>query len=99
MQQQFLGVELPAFGIPDGNAGDGVRLAQSAGAQLWHMTAVAAELGFQVPGYRSAFRHHVYNESFIYVHQRGGRFNNELGLDNHSFAWVFRPPDPTIPRY
>jgi succinate dehydrogenase/fumarate reductase flavoprotein subunit len=99
MQQQFLGVELPAFGVPDGNAGDGVRLAQSVGAQLWHMTAVAAVLGYQIPGYRSAFRHHVYNESFIYVDQRGRRFTDELGLDNHSLPWAFRTLDPTLPGY
>jgi succinate dehydrogenase/fumarate reductase flavoprotein subunit len=99
LQQEFLGVELPAFGLPGGNAGDGVRLAQSVGAQMWHMTAIAAVLGYQIPGYPSAFRHHIYNESFIYVDQRAKRFVDELGLDNHSLPWAFRTMDPTLPGY
>jgi succinate dehydrogenase/fumarate reductase flavoprotein subunit len=99
LQQEFLGVELPAFGFPDRNTGDGLRLAQSVGAQLWHMTAVAAVLGYQIPGYPSAFRHHVYNESFIYVDQFGKRFVDELGLDNHSLPWAFRTLDPALPGY
>jgi succinate dehydrogenase/fumarate reductase flavoprotein subunit len=99
LQQEFLGVELPAFGFPGRNNGDGVRMAQAVGAQLWHMTAVATVLGYQIQEFPSAFRHHVYNESFIYVDQNGQRFVNELGLDNHSLPWAFRVMDPTLPGY
>jgi len=99
MQRAYLGTELPAFGLPGGNAGDGVRLAQAAGAELWHMNAFAAVLGYRIPGYPSAFRHHVYNESFIYVDQAAARFVNEVGLDNHAMPWAFRWMDPALPGY
>jgi succinate dehydrogenase/fumarate reductase flavoprotein subunit len=99
MQRAYLGMELPAFGLPGGNAGDGVRLAQAAGAELWHMNAFAAVLGYRIEGYPSAFRHHVCNESFIYVDQAAARFVNEVGLDNHAMPWAFRWMDPALPGY
>jgi succinate dehydrogenase/fumarate reductase flavoprotein subunit len=99
MQRSYLGMELPAFGIPGGNGGDGIRIAGAVGAEFWHMNAVAAVLGYRIPDYPSAFRHHVYNESFIYVDQHGQRFVNEVGLDNHALPWAFRWMDPTLPGY
>jgi succinate dehydrogenase/fumarate reductase flavoprotein subunit len=99
MQRAYLGQELPAFGIPGGNAGDGIRLGEQARAEFWHMGAIAAVLGYRIPGYPSAFRHHVYNESFIYVDQRAQRFVDEVGLDNHAMPWAFRWMDPNLPGY
>jgi succinate dehydrogenase/fumarate reductase flavoprotein subunit len=99
MQRAYLGQELPAFGFPGGNAGDGIRLAEQARAEFWHMGAVAAVLGYRIPGYPSAFRHHVYNDAFIYVDQRAERFVNEVGLDNHAMPWAFRVMDPDLPGY
>jgi succinate dehydrogenase/fumarate reductase flavoprotein subunit len=99
MQRAFLGMELPAFGLPGGNAGDGIRLAEAAGAEFWHMNAVAAVLGYRIEGYPSPFRHHVYNESFMYVDQSAQRFVDEVGLDNHAMPWAFRWMDPALPGY
>jgi succinate dehydrogenase/fumarate reductase flavoprotein subunit len=99
MQRDFLGLVLPAFGNPDGNTGDGLRLTQSVGADLWHMTAVAAVLGYRIDGVPSAFRHHMYSGSFIYVDQYGRRFVDEMGLDNHAMPWAFRYMDPYLPGY
>lgn len=38
-----MGTEIGALGNP-GNTGDGLRLAQSMGAKLWHMNAYSAGL-------------------------------------------------------
>lgn len=43
-----------AYGHP-GNHGEGIKLAQDVGADLWHMRAVAAPLGFKFLEYESAF--------------------------------------------
>lgn len=99
MQRAYFGQDFPAFGFPGGNAGDGIRLAVQANAEFWHMNAIAAVLGYRIPGYPSAFRHHVYNESFIYVDQMAERFVNEVGLDNHAMPWAFRALDPAMPGY
>ena len=52
MQKQFFGMEMPSFGPPGQHMGDGVKMAQDIGADLWHMNAAAAVFGYMVPGRR-----------------------------------------------
>lgn len=49
-----MGKDFHQLGAP-GNTGDGVRMAQAAGADLWHMNALSCPLGLVVPGLKTAF--------------------------------------------
>src|SRR6266550_6182985 len=49
MKQEYLdGYPIYAYGHR-GNTGDGIKLAQDVGADLWHMKGVAAPMGFKFP--------------------------------------------------
>ncbi|MFC1930480.1 FAD-binding protein [Chloroflexota bacterium] len=73
------------FGNP-GNTGDGIRMAQKVGADLWHMPATSAALGFKSPDYGAAFCVSFISERFIFVNRDGNRFLNETGLEDHELA-------------
>lgn len=75
-----------AYGNP-GNTGDGIKLAQELGADLWHMRAVAAPMGYKVPGFESAFSMRLLDNGYIIVDQNGERFCNECGLEHYSM-WM-----------
>ncbi len=75
--------KLAYLGSP-GNTGDGLLMAQSMGAQLWHMTDVSAPLGIQVPSVQAAFQLSAKAPSYIWVDQDGCRFVNEKGIDGHT---------------
>ena len=77
------GSEIEFLGSP-GNTGDGLLLAQTMGAKLWHMTAVSAPLGIKVPGVKASFQLSAKVPSFIWVDQDGNRFVNERGIDGHT---------------
>ena len=64
-----------------GNTGDGIVMAQQAGAALWHMGAVASPLGFKAPGYEAAFDILMFSDRFIYVDRDARRFANETNLE------------------
>jgi succinate dehydrogenase/fumarate reductase flavoprotein subunit len=72
-----------------GNKGDGVRLAQKVGADLWHMTAKGCTIGFQSPEFEAAFNIAFLNEGFFFVDKNGKRFMAEVGLEIHDFARFF----------
>jgi succinate dehydrogenase/fumarate reductase flavoprotein subunit len=84
LQRQFLGMELPAFSPPGRNTGDGVRMAQDVGADLWHMNAAVCGFGYRVPGHDAAFCAGILSPSFFIVDQRGRRFFNEAHVEFHS---------------
>lgn len=84
MQRQFIGVELPALSPPNRNTGDGIKMAQQVGADLWHMNVVAAGFGFKVPGYEAAFYTKVHSAGFFIVDRKGQRYINETGVESHS---------------
>ena len=65
----------------------GLLMAQSAGAQLWHMNAVSAPLGIQVPGVKAGIALVTRQPAFIWVDQYGKRFCDEKGLDYHC-SWM-----------
>jgi succinate dehydrogenase/fumarate reductase flavoprotein subunit len=87
LKKEFLaGYPIYAYGHP-GNQGDGIKLAQELGADLWHMKAVAAPMGFKFPEYESAFIMRMPADGYIIVDQNGRRFCNETGLEHYSM-WM-----------
>ncbi|MBI4332805.1 MAG: FAD-binding protein [Chloroflexi bacterium] len=74
-----------AFGNP-GNTGDGIRMAQKAGAGVWHMPATSGQLGLKVPDFQAAFIIRFFTERFIFVDRDARRFLNETGLEVHEIA-------------
>ncbi|MBI4331045.1 MAG: FAD-dependent oxidoreductase [Chloroflexi bacterium] len=93
-----------SYGNP-GNTGDGIRMAQKAGAALWHMGAVSAYLGFKTPEYQAAFQIRFLSEGFIFVDKASKRFANEVGFELHDMwrAVNYFDPDriefPRIPAH
>jgi len=86
-KREFLaGYPIFAYGNP-GNTGDGIKLAQELGADLWHMKAVAAPMGFKFAEFESAFIMRMPREGYILVDQNGQRFCNETGLEHYSM-WM-----------
>ncbi len=84
MKKNYLkGYPYSSLGSP-GNTGDGVMLAQSAGADLWHMSSVSTPLGFRSPEFEAAFFIRASGYSYIYVDQTGKRFASEL-TDIHAY--------------
>ena len=85
MKWDYLPVK-PAFflGSP-GNTGDGIRMVQKAGGDLWHMTQVACGIGFKAEEFEAAFSIYFLSEGFIYVDRYGRRFTDEAGIDYHEY--------------
>lgn len=91
------------------NTGDGIVLAQKAGAALWHMTAAAGYFGFKHPDFPAAFMIRYCGPAFIHVNRGGKRFCNEMGRDYHDMWRDFSRVDsdehttrigyPDIPAY
>ena len=98
MRTYCLGKEILGLGNP-GNTGDGLRMAQSVGAKLWHMTSYSCPLGIKVPGYKSACLLHMLTPGYIWVNQQGKRFVNETGLDFHSGLYAVNKFDPVTHSY
>lgn len=93
MQRDILGFSLPLMGLPDGNTGDGVRMAQKAGAGLWHMTSIATVMGYDLPGVGQAMQHQMASPHYIYVDADGQRFLDETGYDWHALPDEFLAVD------
>ena len=99
MKREYLaGYPIYAYGHR-GNTGDGVKLAQDAGADLWHMKSVAAPMGFKFPEYESAFIMRMPANAYIIVDQDGKRFCNETGLEHYSMWMAVTTFDMTALRY
>ncbi len=87
MKREYLaGYPIFAYGHR-GNTGDGIKLAQDVGADLWHMKGVAAPMGFKFPEYESAFIMRMPADGYILVDRNGRRFCNETGLEHYSM-WM-----------
>ena len=82
LRDTYLPLPLTAVGHP-GNTGDGLRLAQAAGASLWHMSAFFGWFAFRHPDHVAAFPLDVHAPSFIYVDADGRRFADETGWEVH----------------
>lgn len=98
VRKYVTGADLAYLGNP-GNTGDGLLMAQSMGAQLWHMTDVSAPLGIRVPGVKAAFQLSAKVPSFIWVDQDGRRFVNEKGIDGHTQITAVNVYDAVTHRY
>jgi succinate dehydrogenase/fumarate reductase flavoprotein subunit len=83
MHLNYLGQSFVSLGHPE-NTGDGVRLAAELGADLWHMSAVAATFGYKIPGFEFGIRHRMRYAGYVYVDQFGKRFMDETGVDGHA---------------
>ncbi len=92
-----MGQKFHRLGHP-GNTGDGVRMAQAAGADLWHMNALSCPLGLEVPGLKTSLQINMLAPSHIYVDQDGKRFANEK-MDNHTCIYGVNVLDPIRHRY
>jgi len=82
LRDTYLPLPLVSVGHP-GNTGDTIRLAQAAGASLWHMSAFFGWLSFVHADYPAAFTLDVHAPSFIYVDGDGRRFADETGWEVH----------------
>ncbi|HUP04983.1 MAG TPA: FAD-dependent oxidoreductase [Bryobacteraceae bacterium] len=88
MQKQFLpGWPIYGQGSP-GNTGDGVRMAQQAGAALWHMNNPLAGLGgMVVPEFAPVvIPISMAGAGYIHVDKFGKRFMNENRQSRHGFG-------------
>ena len=83
LQNHVKGFPIYASGNP-GNKGDGIRMAQKAGAALWHMNAVSCGLGIKVPDFEAGFQAVIEAPGHIFVDKAGRRFMNEHGMEAHS---------------
>jgi succinate dehydrogenase/fumarate reductase flavoprotein subunit len=82
LRETYLPLPLVSVGH-QGNTGDTLRLAQAAGASLWHMSAFFGWLSFVHPDYPAAFTLDVHAPSFIQVDGDGRRFSDETGWEVH----------------
>ncbi|MBI2919249.1 MAG: FAD-binding protein [Chloroflexi bacterium] len=89
------------------HTGDGILMAQQAGAALWHMGFIKGSYGFKLPGYPVAFmtpfaayRSPGRRMPWIVVDRRGRRYMNEYhpapANTNH---WPMETFDPDLPGY
>jgi succinate dehydrogenase/fumarate reductase flavoprotein subunit len=104
MQRNFLGIDFLAQGCL-GNTGDGIKMSQELGADLWHMTAASCGIGYKFPEFDMPMGLGIRSPAYIYVDQDGKRFLDEAGVDVHAMAFDFSYFDhkslryPRIPSY
>ncbi|KQY54284.1 MULTISPECIES: FAD-dependent oxidoreductase [unclassified Nocardioides] len=69
------------------NTGDGHKMAQKVGADLWHMDNMMSIEGFAVAGYQSGFYgRFFFSNGFIFVDSLGKRCDDELPSIGHGHA-------------
>ncbi|MZR12211.1 FAD-binding protein [Maritimibacter sp. DP07] len=74
------------YGNPD-NTGDGLRMAQAVGADLWHMTVLGGGLKAQFDDFPTAFTIGFGPQPHIVVDKSGRRFKAENHLAGYSAYW------------
>jgi succinate dehydrogenase/fumarate reductase flavoprotein subunit len=77
MKKAYLPCPFHYIGFSSYAQGDGLVMAQKAGAQMWHMLGICGQLCFQAPEYEAAFQTRVPSEKYIIVDQDAKRFTNE----------------------
>jgi hypothetical protein len=68
-------------------------MAQEVGAQLWHMSAIAARFGYKFPEYEAAFKSTPPSNGYFYVDQAGRRFVDETGVIFHAAGRIMLERD------
>ena len=74
------------YGNPD-NTGDGIRMAQEHGADLWHMTVLGGGLKFKFADFPTAFAPNILSGGFVIVDKGGKRYKAEDQLGGYSGYW------------
>ena len=85
MKWDYLPVKPVNFLGTPGNTGDGIRMVQKIGGDLWHMTRLACLVGFKTPEFEAAFWVAFLSEGFLFVDKYGRRFVNEAGIEIHEY--------------
>jgi succinate dehydrogenase/fumarate reductase flavoprotein subunit len=85
MKWDYMPVKPLMFLGTPGNTGDGIRMAQKVGADIWHMTRLSCLIGFQAPEFEAAFWVSFLSEGFFFVDKYGRRFVNEAGIEIHEY--------------
>jgi len=85
LKWDYLPVKPAMFLGTPANTGDGIRMVQQIGGDLWHMTRLSCLIGFQAPGFEAAFWVSFLSEGFIFVDKCGQRFVNEAGIEIHEY--------------
>lgn len=104
MQINYLGMPFFSQGCL-GNTGDGIRMTQELGADMWHMTGLSCGISYRVPEFKVPIGIGVRAPNYFYVDQNGKRFLNETGVDVHAMAFEFTAVDhmkmeyPRMPAY
>ncbi|MCL2669267.1 MAG: FAD-dependent oxidoreductase, partial [Syntrophaceae bacterium] len=101
MKKAHLPCPFEYIGLDSYAQGDGLVMAQNAGAQLWHMLGIVGQLCFKAPEYEGAFQTRFASEKFIIVDQDGKRFTNETEEKLHNMwriASFFDPERLIYPR-
>ncbi len=87
-----------SLGSP-GNTGDGIRMAQRVGAELWHMAGVSCPVGFKAPEFEAAFLVKPPSNRYLFLDQNGRRFVSETDIHAYNFLVdLFDPHTLTFPR-
>jgi succinate dehydrogenase/fumarate reductase flavoprotein subunit len=84
LMTQYLGIALPAMSPPGRATGDGVRMAQDVGADLWHMSATSTSVGYNPTELKAGFHCRIPAYGFIMVDQLARRYVCETDLENHA---------------
>ncbi len=93
MKMNFLkGYPYFSLGTP-GNTGDGIKMAQRVGAELWHTFNVSVTLGFKTPEFEAAFFLRPPSTHFIYVDKSARRFASEYA-EIHAYNFIVDYFDP-----
>lgn len=83
----YLPIAPMAVGGSPENTGDGMRMAQEIGADLWHMAAMNGSLKMKFPDFPVAFEENFAAGGFIAVDRAGRRFKAENRLIGYSEFW------------
>ncbi len=94
LKNDYLASKPIKFAGNPGNTGDGVRMTQRIGADLWHMTRTATLIGYQAAEYDAAFCIFFQSAGFIYIDQHAKRYVDETSIELHDFDRVFSHFDP-----
>ncbi len=98
MKMNFLkGYPYFSLGTP-GNTGDGLKMAQRAGADLWHTFNVSVTPGFKAPEFEAAFFLRSPSTRFIYVDKTARRFASEYA-EIHAYNFIVDYFDPNSLEY
>lgn len=85
-----------------GNTGDGLRLAQAAGASLWHMSNFFGRWAYVAPGHEAGFGLDFPAPTYLFVDADGRRFCAEEGHETHDRMRVltdYLPDRANYPHY